>query len=157
MSRNLYIMVGIPGSGKSYWLHNNAMSSLIVSRDDIRDSWMKENDKYFDHEKDVFKEYIATIQDYLWVGSDVDVYADATQINAISRFKLLSNLELDGVDVHAIFINTPVEKCIVNNLQREGLKRIPEEAIKDFAKRLNPPSFDEYDYKSITEVKYNDI
>ena len=157
MSKNLYIMVGAPASGKSYWLEENAKSPLIVSRDKIRFSWLKEGEDYFEHEDEVFEEYIATIQEYLWLDvEELHVYADATQINAISRYKLLSNVELDDVDVHVIYINSSEAQCIVNNLKREGLEHTPEEVIHDFFKRLNPPSFDEYEYKSIIEVKYND-
>lgn len=155
MSKNLYIMVGAPGAGKSYWLEQNAKSSLIVSRDNIRLSKLKDEDPYFKYEDEVFEEYVATIQEYLWYDlDDIHVYADATQISAISRYKLIRNLELIGVHVHIIFIDAPINRCKRNNEKREGLRKIPDKAIDNMFKRLTKPTFEEYPYDSITEVKY---
>ena len=54
---DLYIMVGVPGCGKSTWIENNRDSySTVISRDEIRFNMLKSDDDYFKYETKVFKE-----------------------------------------------------------------------------------------------------
>ena len=55
---NLWIMVGIPGSGKSYFAKNILMTDdswQYISRDEVRFSMVKENEPYFSKEYNVFE------------------------------------------------------------------------------------------------------
>lgn len=71
----LYVACGIPGSGKSTTFRSikeivdvtGKNTFEIVSRDAIRFAKLRENQniQYFDKEKEVWKEYIDTIQKYL--------------------------------------------------------------------------------------------
>ena len=55
----LYLMVGIPGSGKSTFIANTKeVRTLIVSRDAIRFSMVSEGESYFKKEKEVFNTFI---------------------------------------------------------------------------------------------------
>ena len=69
---NLYLLCGIPGSGKSTWVRNHlGKYDRHVSRDDIRFSLVKEDEEYFSKEEEVKKEYINKINKYLQDGYDV--------------------------------------------------------------------------------------
>ena len=154
MSKNLYIVMGLPGSGKSTWLKEHLNDPVIVSRDEVRFSMPGENSKYFDNEKKVFSKYVNTIQEYLDSSNNIDVYADATHINQKSRNKLLNKLNLKDVNINILYINTPVEECIKRNNNREGLEKVSEKVIRDFNERLEVPTHNEkYKYKSIIEVR----
>lgn len=154
MSKNLYIVMGLPGSGKSTWLKEHLNDPVIVSRDEVRFSMLGENSKYFDNEKKVFSKYVNTIQEYLDSSNNIDVYADATHINQKSRNKLLNKLNLKDVNINILYINTPVEECIKRNNNREGLEKVSEKVIRDFNERLEVPTHNEkYKYKSIIEVR----
>ena len=60
----LIMMVGAPGSGKSTFAKTMAeeyKNMVIVSRDEIRYSIVKEDEEYFSREDDVIAEYYYTI------------------------------------------------------------------------------------------------
>ena len=61
---NLYLMCGIPGSGKSTYAKTNKDLKYCkyISRDDIRYSLLKDEDDYFSKEKQVFRTFIAQIK-----------------------------------------------------------------------------------------------
>lgn len=150
--RNLYLMVGIAGSGKSTWIEKQDMTlSVHVSRDKIRFSMVDENEDYFAKETDVFNKFVNDIDYYLQNG--LDVYADATHLTGKSRNKLLSRLTLDNVSVTVIFFNTPVEVAIERNNQREGRAKVAESVIINQSKQLVKPTHNEkYKYDYIMEV-----
>ena len=139
----LYIMVGIPGSGKSYIADILAkeINGTVVSRDTIRFELLNEEDEYFAKEKEVFKEYINEIQYYLDIGKSV--IADATHLNAPSRIKLLDNLYFTEEDyIVPMVIRTPFEVCSERNAQRTGRSRVPDDVLKSMYNSLTDPNED---------------
>lgn len=150
----LYIMVGIPGSGKSYIANILAKEAngIVVSRDEVRFKYLKNDEKYFRHEKKVFREYVDTIQKYLNEGGIV--IADATHLNAPSRIKLLNNLYFTKEDyVIPVVINTPFEVCSERNAQRTGRSRVPDDVLKSMYNSLTDPAED----PAYIRLQYYDI
>ena len=150
----LFIMVGIPGSGKSFVAKafSKTVTSVVVSRDSIRYSLLKEGEKYFSKEKQVFAAYIKEIQKHIDNGEIV--FADATHLNEASRRKLISNLKLAKEDyVVPIVIETPLEICLERNARRTGRERVPESVIEDMFESLTNPAKD----SSEMVERYNDI
>jgi predicted kinase len=141
----LIIMCGIPGSGKSTWLHEHAPSfsaaSSIISRDDIRFSMLKDGEDYFAHEKEVWTQFIEDIVISLAINEET--YVDATHINERSRAKLLRalNKNLYGVEVQAVFFNTPLDIALARNENRSGLAYVPASAIITMHSNLTEPTF----------------
>ena len=144
----LWIMVGIPGSGKSYWIDNHndyfTGSMVVVSRDDIRFSLVKENDAYFSKEKEVFNTFVKSIKEAINADTD-NIIADATHINPSSRGKLLRALgdSLKNVEVNAIVIDSCLARCIKQNDGREGRKYVPESAIRNMFSNFSMPTLEE--------------
>lgn len=139
----LYIMVGIPGSGKSYIANILAKETngIVVSRDEVRFKYLKNDEEYFRHEKKVFREYVDTIQKYLDEGEVV--IADATHLNAPSRIKLLNNLCFTKEDyVIPIVIKTPLKICSERNAQRTGRSRVPDDVLKSMYDSFTDPAED---------------
>lgn len=150
----LYIMVGIPGSGKSYIANILAKEAngIVVSRDEVRFKYLKNDEKYFRHEKKVFREYVDIIQKYLDEGGIV--IADATHLNAPSRIKLLNNLYFTKEDyVIPVVINTPFEVCSERNAQRTGRSRVPDDVLKSMYNSLTDPAED----PAYIRLQYYDI
>jgi tRNA uridine 5-carbamoylmethylation protein Kti12 len=136
-------MVGIPGSGKSYIANILAeeANGIVVSRDEIRFKYLKDDEEYFHHEKKVFKEYVNTIQKYL--DESETVIADATHLNAPSRVKLLNNLYFTKEDyVVPVVIKTPFEICSERNAQRTGRSRVPDDVLKGMYDSFTDPAED---------------
>ena len=139
----LWILVGIPGSGKSTWAKKFAKDKniFIVSRDEIRFSLLEPGDEYFAKEKRVWNEYVKRIQFFLGVG---DVIADATHLNEKSREKLLAALDLTYVHVNTVYFDIPLEICLKRNEQREGLAKVPPETIQSMKSGLTDPAHDTF-------------
>ena len=118
---NLYLMVGAPSSGKSTYAREfrkeRTPSPIIVSRDAIRFSMVKDDSPYFSKEKAVFKEFVREINEGLDEG---DVIADATHINEVSRMKVINKVDLSKCKVSCIVLLTDELTAIKRNHLREG-------------------------------------
>ena len=86
---------------------------------------------------------------------DIDeIYCDATQINEKSRNKLLNRLNLKDVNIIIVYIKTSLNVILDRNNKREGISRVPDDAIIDiFNNRLSEPTFNEkYKYTEVRVV-----
>lgn len=143
----LYLMCGVPGCGKSTWINKNKIDSdIVVSRDVVRFSLVKENEDYFSKENLVFNTFIEQINEA--IDNRVStIYVDATHINETSRNKVLDRLHLsDEVKVIPVFIKEKLETCLHRNSLREGRANVPEKAIIRMYNSLHAPNFNEKHY-----------
>lgn len=160
----LYVACGIPGSGKSTTFRSikeivdgiGKNTFEIVSRDAIRFAKLRENKniQYFDKEKEVWKEYIDTIQKYLDEKIDF-VIADATQLNQKSRNKLLDSLNLKDVKIIPFSFELPLETCLSRNELRKNdeLAYVPRGVIRRMNEQFEKPTFSEkYKYAEIIRI-----
>lgn len=133
----LIVMCGCPASGKSTWIKEQVTSASkylniqVVSRDLIRFGLLCENGgDYFSQEKQVFRVYCKRISEFLADDTTDIVIADATHINKKSRAKLLNNIVISkDCRLEAVCLETPLQVCLERNAEREGLARVPDEAI----------------------------
>lgn len=150
---NLYLMVGAPSSGKSTYAREfrkeHTPSPIIVSRDAIRFSMVKDGSPYFSKEKAVFKEFVREINEGLDEG---DVIADATHINEVSRMKLIKRIDLSKCKVSCIVLLTDELTAIKRNHLREGRARVPDSVISENYARFTHPKADKFHYHTIIEV-----
>lgn len=140
----LYLMCGVPGSGKSYWCQNNIPeSATYVSRDEVRFSLVKPNEPYFSKENEVFDEFINRIVEGLKYG---DVYADATHLNRNSRAKTIMAVKKKGGNpdsIEALVIKCSLDKCIEQNAKRSGRSYVPEDQIEQMFSKFTIPTQNE--------------
>jgi len=142
---NLYLMCGAPGSGKSHWLAQQG-EIYIISRDEIRFMLVKEDEKYFSKEKEVFKTFVKYIQEA--IDSDEtpeDIYCDATHITKASRDKLLNALDLTNVkNVTVIVLRPALEDTLDRNENRRGTRSyVPRSVIRRMYYQFERPEEDE--------------
>lgn len=141
----LYLMCGIPGSGKSTYLKTRfSQPPRVISRDEIRFSMVNEDEEYFSKEKAVYAEFIRQIKEAL--ETNTEVFADATHLNEISRAKTLRSLgeSLKDVEVNVIWVRVPVETALTQNENRKGTRSyVPKSVIRRMHSQVTPPTKEE--------------
>ena len=131
-------MVGLPGSGKSYYanklLEEATNPTVILSSDNYRKKLFgDENDQT--HNEQVFKMLYQDMRKYLI--SHVDVIFDATNTSLKSRLRIMKEIEGIECDKEAYVICTPIEECIERDKNRE--RSVGEEVIWKFVRSFQYP------------------
>ena len=145
--KQLIIMCGVAGSGKSTWVMNHIDdfkgTTSYVSRDAVRFSMLNDEDDYFAKENEVFNKFIETIKGHLEFADTTIV--DATHITIGSRRKLLNALggSLKDVKIIIMVIKNDLTTILKQNAKREGRAKVPEGTIKSMYKSFIMPTFDE--------------
>lgn len=159
--KNLYLLCGIPGAGKSTWIKDqietriNPSECIRISRDVIRFSIVKENEEYFSHEDEVFNEFIDAINNQILYGNASAIFVDATHINERARNKVLDKLFLENVNIYPVNFNIPLDICLAQNELRKDCGRayVPRSAIRRMSYGFQPATHNEkYEYAGILNV-----
>ena len=141
----IYLMCGIPGAGKSTYLKTRFTNiPCIISRDKIRFTLVREDEEYFSHENEVYKEFIEQIKEALKF--ETEVFVDATHLNEASRAKTLRSLgkSLKDVEVNIIWVRVPLEVALAQNENRIGTRSyIPKSVIRRMYSQVTPPTKEE--------------
>ena len=136
----VYMMVGIPGSGKSTWIRNNRKETwVVVSPDAILETqynyqWTPERAaEAWAKSYQEFGRGLLAGQTMVW---------DATFTSSIMRSAILHTSKGAGFGVEAIFCDTPIEICIERNQNRKR-EPVPDSTIQRMAENLQPPTTSE--------------
>ena len=158
----LLLLCGIPGSGKSTWVSKfiSENDAVVVSRDAIRFAFLREDEDYFAHEKEVTECFYKMIHEVLESGQYDYVIADATHNTPRSRANALNGIEahlIEGVEIIPVYFNVPVEVCKFRNSLREGRARVPDEVIERMARQRVKPKIrnEAFWYSYVWEVNEN--
>lgn len=140
------MMVGIPGSGKSYIAERMESEAkdewnadiVIHSSDNLRAELFGDiNDQ--DHNSELFEELHKRIKDDLANGKTV-IY-DATNLNKKRRKAFLKEIKKFDCKKSCVLILSTLEECMERNLSRD--RSIPNDVIKRMYMNFQPPSLDE--------------
>ena len=152
----LYVMCGLPGSGKSTWakhykINHKDENVFIVSSDEIRKelTGVYQNLNY---EKEVWEIYFKRLDILRDSNKDCTIIADSTNIINAHR-QILGRLP--GFDKKTLVVITKDLPVILErNRKRDSAKYVPENAIKEMWK--NWEKVDEETAKLFDEVVYVD-
>ena len=149
----LYMMVGVPGSGKSTWIsQHNSAGTMVASSDAYIDHIAKKENKTY---SDVFKDHVKAANAYaLQVARkafelNLDLIWDQTNINPKSRRPKLDMVP-DHYEKIAVFFPTPPEDELQKRLAGRTGKHIPNNIMTGMISSLVTPSTDEGFDKVIT-------
>ena len=150
---NLYILIGAPGCGKTTWAkEKKALGWSVVSRDEIRYAYLKNDEAYFSHEKEVFDTFVNALA--ASVLSNKNTVADATNLNESSRAKLLkalaARLSPSSYNIIFIYFDTSYTTCFRRNASRQDRNRVPD---TDFSAMFAAQSFPSYNEIRLPNVK----
>lgn len=157
---NIYLMCGVPGSGKSTFLKNNIKSnnSVIISRDKIRFSIVKPDEEYFSHENEVLTIFWNEINKAL--AENKNVFIDQTSLTPKARKWLLQHVT-GYTYANLIWIDEDLNTCLERNELRQGTRAyVPRNVIHRMYNQFIEPSLNEgfnciYKYNSKNkEISY---
>ena len=151
---SLIVMIGIPGSGKSTYakkLIEQHHDWKYVSRDEVRYQYVSDQEHYFDHEGDVYKEFCNRISMHLINGDTV--IADATHLNIKSRKRLISSLDIKPDKIIYVVMGTSFEECKKRNAERTGIIRVPDKNLFQMRNAFQNPNPVVEDYDQVAYVK----
>lgn len=160
MSKTLWMMVGIAGSGKTYFAKHNLMNGpgwWYVSRDEIRFSLVKEDEDYFSKETEVFNTFINKIKQGINAEGIYNIVADATHFTKGSRAKLIKALKTDDLQIIPVVIKADLINVLKQNAQRVGRACVNESVIKRMAGQFEDPASDNFKYTAIMYVDNNQV
>ena len=139
---DLYMLCGIPGSGKTTWGRtHSSLCDRYVSRDDIRFYLLKDGEDYFAHEDEVLKLFYERINEALEKG--YDVFADATHLTVAARKKFLSNISAKYNKLNIIAFDIPICVALERNDNREGRSFVPRSVIRRMWNQFEMPTYKE--------------
>lgn len=138
MTNTLYMMIGIPGSGKSTVANtlSNYLNIPVVSSDKVREE-LTGSEEDFSKDGLVWGKAIPLkLNKALTKG---DAIFDATNLRLRDRNKLCKSL-IPHEKV-AVFVSIPLEECIRRQDLRD--RKVPSERIREMYDNLMEPTFNE--------------
>ena len=132
-----YMMVGVPGSGKTTYARQ-IPNTAVLSSDDIRAEIGADGGDKKMH-KQVFDILHERVKETLSAGNDV-VY-DATNLRHTRRTELLNEIKTLAGRKICVYFNIPLEQALSQNTGRDT--PVPEEVIKRMSQELCEPRIDE--------------
>lgn len=138
----LYVLTGIPGSGKSTYARTHLGCCVRVSLDDLR-MMMSGRDYQPDYEPIVAEAGKAVLEAVLAQASrrGYDVVMDATNVTRAWRADAIERARRHGVEPYSVFVDVPFEVAQQRNAERNRV--VPEDVLLRFYSRLEPPRADE--------------
>lgn len=138
----LFMLIGIPGSGKSTWIKNQKHNAVIVSTDDIIErEAARQNKTYSDVFDQTIKKATQEMQQDLRqaIAQQQDIIWDQTNLTAKSRASKLRQIP-NTYEKIAVFFPTPDREELTKRLDSRAGKTIPTYVIKSMADNLETPS-----------------
>lgn len=147
MNNTLTIIVGLPASGKDFFIKNNIDNALILSSDDLRVELYGYEDQT--HNKEVFEEMDRRTRN---AGKeDKNVIYNATNINRGRRVALAQEMQKYFKYIKVVVCVCSIKTLLYRNKTREE-RHLPEDKLKQMIKSFQIPTLYEYHYDDIEYV-----
>jgi predicted kinase len=132
-SCTVYMMSGVPGSGKSTWIHAMYNALPVVSLDEIRTAMKISPDgpqgAVINRGKELSKEHLRKKQSFV---------LDATNLTRDMRKRWLDLFYAYNARVEITYLEAPLAETLERNAGRE--RQVPESVIRRLMERAEPPT-----------------
>lgn len=126
MTSIVYVMVGLPASGKSSIVKEKYSGIEVVSRDLLNGNKSEARKK---------------LENLLKEGKSVVV--DNTNYDRATRAEIISLAKKYNYSIESVYVKIDKQTALKRNKQREGKKRVPDVAIHTLARKFQEPTYDE--------------
>jgi predicted kinase len=144
----LFVLIGLPGSGKSHWAQANAdrISAVVVGSDEVRVEFQARGQNPYDGDA-VFAEVERRARAHLQ--ADRSVTLDATHYQRRHRRYAIDLARQLQVPCVAVWFDAALAEVLRRNGWRTG-DRFGEQSVPDYiihamAAHFDPPESDEFD------------
>jgi predicted kinase len=134
----IVVLVGLPGSGKSTWLAQNAGGGGISS-DAVRKLLADDETDQSIHTP-VFQTVRHLLEQRIAIGRPL-TYIDATNLTPEERRPYVEIARARSCEIEAVFFDVPLAVCLARNARRPRV--VPPEAMEKMAAKLIPPDIAE--------------
>lgn len=149
----LFMLIGVPGSGKSTWIRSRNHDAVIVSTDDKIEAAAAAQGKTYNEVFDAeIKAATAAMREDVKqaVKDKRDIIWDQTNLTAKTRRGKMGQVPKSYERI-ALFFPTPDSEELQRRLASRPGKTIPDHVIASMLASLQPPMIDE-DFDAIYEV-----
>lgn len=147
-----YMLVGLPGSGKSTYSNKLKEENVAVYSSDAIRLELFGDDEDQSHNVEVFAELHRRVVNSL--ASNIDTCYDATNISSKNRKTFLASIGKIPCEKIAIVFATPYSECLSRNQLRD--RHVPDYVIERMYKNFTMPCIQE-GFSEVIRVYPNDI
>jgi predicted kinase len=138
----LYVLTGLPASGKTTYARRELAGAVRVSLDDLR--LMMSGVSYDARYEPMVAAAADAMLEALLVRAaheGFDIVFDATNVTRKWRRRAIAQALRHGVEPHSIYFAIPLAVAAARNRARQ--QAVPDEVVRRFYEKLEPPSADE--------------
>jgi predicted kinase len=135
--KNLVVLVGIPGAGKT-----TLTKALFSSHEQVA------MDKLPNRSRNAVDKLMMKL-----CATGKDIVVDAANIDRITRMRFIRFAKDYGYEAHAIFVDTSLDAALARNESRD--RKVPEGAVRSYCEKLEVPT--ESEGFSVVATVWNDF